>query len=303
MTPPLLDELIALRGLARRDLRFPSRFAPTAGPGDQRVIGRATTRGLEFVESRPYQRGDDVRAIDWRVTARQGRPHTKVFAAEREQPLWLVVDSSASMRFGSVVQLKSTLAARAAAWLAWTGRAGRNSIGAVVASSAGPRMLPPKTGDHGVLTLFAALCQMAGESFAEVGDGLSHALSALRPRLRFGDRIAVISDFYGLDDPACTTLLEAALVALGERGEVVLLQVFDPLEANPPQAGRYPVWSGGEVVWLDLADPAITNIWRSTFEQRGEALTRLASKYRWPCLSLSTAGDLAADLASMGAGR
>ena len=305
MTPLLLDELIALRSLARRDLRFPSRFEPALRPGGQRASGQTAARGLEFVDSRPYQRGDDVRSIDWKVTARQGRPHTKVFAVERERPLWLVIDPDASMRFGSVVQFKSTLAARIAAWLAWTGSAGGHSIGAVEAEAGagGVTMLPPKAGERGVLALLGALCRAGGQPAAEGGAGLSDALSALRPRLRFGDRVAVISDFYRLDAPASATRLEAALAALGERGDVLLVRVFDPLEVNPPPAGMYPAWAGDEVAWLDLADPATAIAWRTAFAQRGEHLARLARKHRWPCLSLSTDGDLVAGLARLGVGR
>lgn len=303
MTSPLLDQLIALRSLARRDLNFPSRRTPAPGPGGQQVVGRTAARGLEFIDSRPYQRGDDVRSIDWKVTARQGRTHTKVFAAERERPLWLVIDPAASMRFGSVVQFKSTLAARIAAWLAWTGSAGGYSIGGVLAGADGVTILPPKASDRGVLALLGALCRTAGEPAADGPDGLAGALAALPPRLRFGDHVAVISDFYGLDLPASAARLEAALTMLGERGELLLLRVSDPLEAAPPPAGIYPVRADGEVVWLDLADSATRVAWQATFEQRTETLARLSRRHRWPCRSLATDGDLAQGLASLGAGR
>ena len=304
LTPSLLDELIALRSLARRDLNFPSRYPPASGQGEQRVLGQTAARGLEFIDSRPYQRGDDVRSIDWKVTARQGRPHTKVFAAERERPLWMVVDPAASMRFGSVVQFKSTLAARIAAWLAWTGSAGGHSIGGATGTGSGAgSVCPPKAGDRGVLALLGALCRAASEPAPEGAGGLAEIVSVLRPRLRFGDRVVVISDFYGLDTPVDAATLDAALAVLGERTEVLLLRVADPLEAHPPAAGIYPVQERGEVVWLDLADVSLRMAWKAVFERRTAALARLAQKHRWPCLTLSTDGDLAQDLNSLGQGR
>src|ERR1700690_844521 len=99
MKLPDLVDLLALRGASRRlQLR---------------------ARGLEFEEVRPYAAGDDVRSIDWRVTARRGRVHTKLFREERERPVWLLVDLQPGMYFGSRVQMKSAMAVRAAALLAW----------------------------------------------------------------------------------------------------------------------------------------------------------------------------------------
>ena len=92
-------------------------------------------RGLEFQEVRPYVSGDDPRTIDWRVTARRGKPHTKLFREERERPVWLLADLNARMFFGTRRQLKSTVVVRAAALLAWSAALGGDRVGAVVAGA------------------------------------------------------------------------------------------------------------------------------------------------------------------------
>lgn len=299
----LLAELIALREAAARDL---ASFSPPPSAGGRVGAGQPAAswaaRGLDVVDSRPYQRGDDLRSIDWKVTARQGRPHTKVFAAERERPLWLVVDAGASMRFGSRRQLKVTLAARAAAWLAWTGRAGGHAVGGVCCPAGGVRLVLPRRGDRGVLALLAALCASeTGASVVPDDDGLAAGLAALRRMLRFGDRVVVLSDFYALDDEALARRLAERLAAVAERAELLLVRPIDPLEQRPPPAGRYPVERGNKTVWLDTADPAVADAWPLAERRRAAAWRQLADRLRASTLVLSTADDPLPVLAAFGA--
>lgn len=301
---PDLNDLLALRGVAARGLDWRGAPPPGGLAGSHRVtLPSAAGRGLQFAESRPYQRGDDVRSIDWKVTARHGRPHTKVFETERERPLWIAVDQGASMQFGSRVRFKSVQAARVAAWLAWSACAGGDRVGGVVIDDQASRILPPRAGERGVLALLDALCRPAAAGAAVLAaSDLAGALVALQPGVRTGDRVAVLSDFYALDTAATARPLETILAALAARCEVVLLQLSDPLEATAPAAGRYPLARSEGAGWIDLADPATRQAWSSRHAQRVEALDTLARRHGWPVVAVATDGQLAPALAVL-AGR
>src|ERR1700735_1742889 len=130
---PTLDELLAMRAPARALRLSGQRPAQALLLGSHRSAHHG--RGLEIEEVRPYVAGDDPRHIDWRVTARRGRPHTKLFREERERPVWLLVDLGPAMFFGSQLQLKSMAAVRAAALLAWAAALGGDRVGAVVSNA------------------------------------------------------------------------------------------------------------------------------------------------------------------------
>jgi len=123
-----LDELLSMRLRARRLARPSTRVR---GSHAATHTSRFRGRGVDYVESRAYQPGDDIRLMDWRLTARSGRPHTKVFQEEREQSILLLVDCNASMHFGSRARFKSVQAARTAALVAWAAVHGGDRVGAI----------------------------------------------------------------------------------------------------------------------------------------------------------------------------
>jgi uncharacterized protein (DUF58 family) len=146
---PDLAELIATRATAHGLTLHARRPAVAALQGGHRSAQRG--RGLEFEEVRLYVAGDDARAIDWRVTARRGRPHTKLFREERERAVWLVADLHPGLFFGSKYQYKSALLVRAAALLGWAAALGGDRLGAVIGSGsdAAPLLLPPRARQAG----------------------------------------------------------------------------------------------------------------------------------------------------------
>jgi len=137
MITATLEDLVALRGAARGLSLHARRPALARLMGGHRSAHRG--QGLEFEEVRPYAAGDDVRDIDWRVTARRGRPHTRLYREERERPVWIVADLHAGLFFGSRRQLKSVLLLRTAALLAWVATQGGDRVGGVVGMSDGLR--------------------------------------------------------------------------------------------------------------------------------------------------------------------
>lgn len=286
---PDLDELVALRGAAHgleMQLRHP---AAAQLQGGHRSAHRG--RGLEFDEVRAYAQGDDARTIDWRVTARRGRPHTKLFREERERVVWLIADLHPGLYFGSRQQLKSALLLRAAAWLAWITVSAGDRLGVILTQGSSlPQMLPPRPRDIGALAALQALVQSQPQAPGEpAGHGLEVALSTLRPLLRSGSTVFVLSDFSGLD-PAS----ETALITVGLRAECRLLWLTDPLERDGLPNGSFRVGLPGQRWSIDGA--ASRSAWVAAWTRREQRLAELSRSHRLPLLRLDTGGDLAQTL-------
>jgi uncharacterized protein (DUF58 family) len=224
-----LDELTQLRhrsgelhlGVTRRAR------APLAG----NYLSSFRGRGMEFDEVRIYQPGDDVRTIDWRVTARTGKTHTKLFREERERPVFLLIDQSAAMRFGTRVAFKSVIAARVAALFAWNVASTGDRIGALVFNDHTHQELRPRPGRRGVLPLLRALTvtavtqPVATPASPSWVMALNRSLRVVRP----GSSIIVISDFRHPDVQA-----EQTLALLRRHCDVILVFVYDKLERELP---------------------------------------------------------------------
>jgi uncharacterized protein (DUF58 family) len=251
-------ELIALRPRCH-SLRLPMRQAAAsalAGAYRSRFRGR----GVDFVESRNYQPGDDIRNMDWRVTARTGRPHTKVFQEERERPVLVVVDANPSLFFGTRTRLKSVAAGQMAAAIAWSAVRRGDRIGGFLFAPEGHRELRPAGGRRGAMRLIQGLVQWLEPEDSARADGLplSAALERVRHAVRPGSLVIVISDFFGLDDHC-----NRHLSRLRQHNDVIGCQVLDAAEHDLPP-GRYPITDGLETALLDTG--------RSNSRMRYEAM-------------------------------
>lgn len=238
-------------------------------------------RGMAFDETRLYQPGDDVRRMDWRVTARTDKPHSKVFREERERPLFISVDYRPAMKFATRGVFKSVQAARLAGLLAWAAQQQGDRIGGQIFSAEGCMELKPRNGKSALLRFFNALVQPRYTG----GDDntLAHALSRLQHHARPGSRVYIISDFRGLDNGA-----ENYLALLARHCEVVLLHVFDPLEAALPDKGRYRFTDRVRDIVIDSGDRKILFDYQQQFKQRQAYLERLSQKLKLGLCSCPT---------------
>lgn len=285
MKLPDLAELIAARATAHGLTLHARRPAVAALQGGHRSAQRG--RGLEFEEVRLYVAGDDARAIDWRVTARRGRPHTKLFREERERAVWLVADLHPGLFFGSKLQYKSALLVRAAAILGWAAALGGDRLGAVVGSAAQPLLLPPRARQAGVLPVLQALAQAQPQApGVPSDDGLARTLLSLRPLLQPGSLVLVLSDFHSLDARA-----EALLAAVALHNDVRLLAVSDPLERAGLPDGAYRVGLPGRSWWLD--GKRSRTPWQAAWQDRAARVTALARRLALPLTQLDTAQPIA----------
>lgn len=268
MTVPELSELIALRGAAQGLALTARRRARDMTSGVHASAHRG--RGLEFQEVRLYVPGDDPRSIDWRVTARRGRPHTKLFREERERPVWLLVDLDASLYFGTRRQLKSVAIVRAAALLAWVAALGGDRVGAVIAGATQLRVLPPRSREAGVLPLLAALHELQPRSPGrERSRPLDTALAALVPLARPGSVVLALSDFAQLEDPP-----QEGWSFLAGRGSCRLYWTVDPLEERGLPDGTFRAGLPERVRLLDGA--RIRARWLERWQQRDARVQALA---------------------------
>jgi uncharacterized protein (DUF58 family) len=285
---PELGELIGLRGRAHSLVLGARRLALSAQAGGYRSVYRG--RGLEFDEVRQYQAGDEVRDIDWRVTARRGRPHTRLYREERERPVLVCADLGPGMLFGSR-RLKSAQALRAAALLAWAAEQAGDRIGGVVVGMDGARVRPARPRHEAVLLLLKTLVRMQPRAPSAAApqlldDGLRRLANVAHP----GSLLPVLSDFRTLGDAG-----ERALLRLSGHNDVLLIQLYDALEAEPPPPGLYRLGVPGKLVELDSA--AAAERWRHDFAARRERLESLARRLGAPLIGLSTDADPVAVLA------
>jgi len=263
---PSLAELIALRAAAQG-----RRSAKRGHHGNSgHALSPMRGRGMEYAESREYARGDDARHIDWRLTARSGKPHTKLFQAERERLTLIVADTAPALYFGTRVRFKSTQAARAGAVAAWVAVRDGDRIAALRGSRI-EAPVPPAAGPRGALRVLDALVRWYAAPPAEdagLGVALDHAARLLRP----GSRLIVLADPRSVAD-----LPARRWPALAQHNEVIVLLLSDPLENAPPK-DLLPFAAGQRRIELDLGNAAQRQRWRDEFVAPVEtALQRLPS--------------------------
>jgi uncharacterized protein (DUF58 family) len=275
-----LAELIAMRSLAAR-LRLPPQESRTGRIGQQ--TSRLYGRGMDYAESRVYQPGDDVRRLDWRLTARSGKLHTKLFQEEREGNAVIVLDNHATMHFGTRVRYKSVQAARAAALAAWyTVRAGER-IG-LMTFGTDSRTYRPMGSARGALNVCGTLAEM--KATPERIEPLSDALQRVTRLQHAADRVLLISDGFSCDDQARRRLLD-----LMRHSAVRVLIVADALELHSPPTGRYPLEHEGVTHEVVLQ----TSRQRVEFQRRlgmGQAgMSALAQSLNIPWCRIDTVTD------------
>ena len=285
------DELVRYRLQARElklSSRLPARSTITGGHAS-----RFRGRGMDYLESRDYQPGDDIRSMDWRVTARTNRAHVKLYQEERERPVVVMVDLGPGMFFATQGAFKSVIAARAAALIGWAAIQHGDRIGALFFNGV-HHELRPLGGQRGVMRLIRQLvvatdpaAALASPTVDAHNSQLNEALLRLHRVARPGSLVYILSDFYAMD-----TDTRRHLQRLRQHNDVVACQIVDALELAAPPAGRYAVTDGAATGLLDTRSGKRRQAYDDYFSGHHQAVRKLMRQCAVPLRRITTTADV-----------
>lgn len=247
-------------------------------------------RGMEFDEARPYQPGDDIRAMDWRVTARTGKAHSKVFREERERPVLLCVDYRRGMFFGTQQHFKSVLAAKISALLAWSTTYHGDRLGGLIFSEQDHIELRPSRGKSACLHFIRQLAQHpAWDSVHTLATEDQSAADALARLLRVskpGSLVFVVSDFRHFNELSWSRISQ-----ISRHSELVFIDLHDPLESQLPPAGLYRITDGEHELQLNTYQSSLRSDYHQRYLQRQQQLQAQCRKLGIYYIAISTEDD------------
>jgi uncharacterized protein (DUF58 family) len=261
--------------------------------GSYRTVFRGT--GIDFADLRTYTADDDVRHIDWNVTARMDEPYVRQYTQDRDLTAWLVCDRSASMRLGAGGHPKDAVATDLAVCLARLFTQSGNRVGAILYDHRSHQLIPPRTGRNHVLRLTHELTQRSTSAADGRRTDLDAMLRLAGSMARQRSLIFVISDFIADVD------WEPALTRLGQRHEVVAVRVVDPIEVDLPDIGLVLVEDAetGEQLFADTGDPFFQQRLRAEVQERERAVASSMQRAGASAFCVGTDEDLIATLIDM----
>lgn len=250
-------------------------------------------RGMSFSEVREYRAGDDVRDIDWNVTARSRKPHIKVYEEERELTMMLVIDVSGSRMFGSTERLKKNIITEIAAVLAFSAAENNDKVGCIFFSDRVEKFIPPKKGRSHILMIIRELIGFRPES---TGTKLSEPVRFLTNVNKKRCTTFILSDF--MDSSQDRSALDDALKIAGGRHDLVGIRVYDPRETELPDVGIVELRDAetGRKVWVDTSSRAVRDHYAESWRQRSAEIEATLKHNRIDTATVSTDGDYVAEL-------
>lgn len=249
-------------------------------------------RGMAFSEVREYQYGDDIRDIDWNVTARYNKPYIKVFEEERELTVMLLVDVSGSQTFGTQNALKRDIVTEIAATLAFSAIQNNDKIGVIFFSDKIEKFIPPKKGRKHILYIIRELITFTPESSKT---NMSMALRYLTNVIKKRCTTFLISDFID------TGNYQSALTIANRKHDIVALQIYDHLETELPKVGLMKILDAetGNEEWIDTSSRKVRDEYKKWWQQRQGEMTTLFNKSRVDNVSVRTDEDYVKALMSL----
>ena len=250
-------------------------------------------RGMSFAEVREYRIGDDVRDIDWNVTARSHKPHIKVYEEERELTMMLMVDVSGSRMFGTTDSLKKNIITELAAVLAFSASQTGDKVGCIFFSDKVEKFIPPKKGRSHILMIIRELVGFVPESN---GTAISEAVRYLTGVNKKRCTAFLLSDFLNSkrDDEALNDALKIAT----SRPDIIALKVSDPREREMPDVGIVELQDAetARKVWVDTASKAVRDHYAKAWVEREERTCDMLLHNRIDIADISTDSDYVAEL-------
>ena len=250
-------------------------------------------RGMSFSEVREYRVGDDVRDIDWNVTARSRKPHIKVYEEERELTMMLLVDVSGSRMFGSSELLKKNVITEIAAVLAFSASQNNDKVGCIFFSDRVEKFIPPKKGRQHILMIIRELIGFKPEGR---GTSLSEPLRFLAAVSKKRTTAFLLSDF--MDSEADAAAFEEALKITGGRHDLVGIRVYDHREQELPDVGILELEDAetGEKVWIDSSSRRVREAYANDWARRNQRIETVLKQNRIDTATVATDEDYVAAL-------
>nr|WP_254437106.1 DUF58 domain-containing protein [Ruegeria arenilitoris] len=253
-----------------------------------RHASRLRGRGLNFEELRTYLPGDDIRTIDWKVTARTGEPHVRVYTEERDRPALLLVDQRVSMFFGTQVYMKSVVAAEAAAIAAHRVLAQGDRVGGIVFGDTDLAEHRPQRRPAALRRFLSSLgalnCSLDAGLRPQASVTLNQVLQQAARIAHTNALVCVFSDFDGLTDGS-----ERLLRRLAHSNDLILFDISDPISRHMPPELRLTVSDGDQQIELDASDRQMSDRVTQAMEQRLTQLQSWSRRYGFPIVPLTTA--------------
>ena len=258
-------------------------------------------RGMAFSEVREYQFGDDVRNMDWNVTARLRSPYIKVFEEEREMTVVLLVDVSSSSIFGSISKSKRELVAEIAAVLSFSASINNDKVGALLFSDRVEKFIPPKKGRSHLLRILRELLEFKPESD---GTNISEALRFLTNAIKKKCTAFLLSDLLDVDQQ-CKPNYEEALKIAVNRHDISVINVYDPRDRSIPDVGLIRVRDAesGKEMWVDTSSRQVRNHYNQWSIGVYDRAKQLFNKFKVDCVSISTDQDYVKGLIALFKGK
>lgn len=249
-------------------------------------------RGMTFSEVREYQYGDDIRDIDWNVTARHNRPYVKVYEEERELTVMLLVDVSGSKNFGAVGVEKNEMMAEIAATLAFSAIQNNDKVGVIFFTDKVEKFIPPKKGKKHILLVIRELLDFKPES---KGTNINTVLEYLTSAIKKRCATFVISDFIDGHD------YYKSMSIASRKHDVTAIQVYDKREANLPDVGLMKVLDSetGEQKWINTSSSKVRNIYKKWWYERQLVMNETLQRCRVDVASVATDEDYAKSLMTL----
>ena len=272
----------------------------TRGLSDEIFAGKYHTafrgRGMSFAEVREYRPGDDVRDIDWNVTARSQRPHIKVYEEERELTMMLLVDVSPSRMFGSEELTKKNMMTEIAATLAFSASKNNDKVGCILFSDRIEKFIPPKKGRSHILMIIRELV-----SFTPTGQStnISEALRYLVGVNKKRTTTFLLSDLINAKEDM--PKMEDALKIATSKHDIMAIRVFDKRDRELPDVGIIEVQDAetNETTWLDTSSSRVREFWRDSYDSRTREMASLLKSNRIDCAEVATNEDCVVELIKM----
>ncbi|WP_395166675.1 DUF58 domain-containing protein [Francisella salimarina] len=280
-----IQELLNHRYQAKSLKLFANQKVNTTNAGTN--ISNAKGRGMDFDEVRHYQAGDDIRLMHWSLTARLGKPYTKVYHEERERSLYFIVDQNSTMNFGTRECFKCVKAANTLALLGFGALEAHDKVGGIIFDDQGYNFYPAKQDKSALIKMFNFITTDHKDYQLKSQKKLADVIKFLYAKVRSNSVIIIISDFSSFDEQA-----KQYLKLLRAKNEVINIFSYDPIEKELPALDTYYFSDGEHRIVLDAASKKQRSVYKNLYQERYTAIKDFSRKNKTGFIEIATNDDL-----------